>query len=239
MTSPLVLDLNNIEVIYNNAVQVLRGLSLRVARGEIVALLGSNGAGKSSTVNAIAGILKPDRGKIRIGGKDISGAPSHVVIRHGVTLVPEGRRVFSQMTVMENLQLGGYSRSDSSQIAKALDFVFATFPRLAERKKQKAGLMSGGEQQMVAIARGLMSQPRLLILDEPSLGLMPTMVESVFELITTIAKTGISILLVEQNANQSLAIADRAYVLEKGSIVADGAARNRGASMTAQVRSCR
>ena len=199
----------------------MRGLNLDVGRGEIVALLGANGAGKSTTVRMIAGVLRPQKGAIQFRGEALAGSPSHVVVRRGVTLVPEGRLVFPQMTVMENLQLGAHIKQ-RSQVAALVDYAFGLFPRLFERRAQLAGSMSGGEQQMLAIARGLMAEPRLIILDEPSLGLMPTVTQEVFRLIEAVNKSGIGVLLVEQNLHQSLRIAHRGYVLEKGAVVLAG-----------------
>jgi branched-chain amino acid transport system ATP-binding protein len=205
-----------------NGVAAVRGVSLDVAAGEIVALLGSNGAGKSTTVKAIAGAIRPQSGRVRFDGKALEGQPSHAVVRRGITLVPEGRLVFPQMTVTENLQMGAHTRSDPAEVAETEARVFEIFPRLAERRAQLAGSMSGGEQQMLAIARGLMAKPRLMILDEPSLGLMPILIQDLFRLVHRIAKGGVSILLVEQNLHQSLRIADRGYVMEKGKVVLSG-----------------
>ena len=205
-----------------NGVAAVRGVSLDVAAGEIVALLGSNGAGKSTTVKAIAGAIRPQGGRVRFDGEALEGQPSHAVVRRGITLVPEGRLVFPQMTVTENLQMGAHTRSDPAEVAETEARVFEIFPRLAERRAQLAGSMSGGEQQMLAIARGLMAKPRLMILDEPSLGLMPILIQDLFRLVQRIAKGGVSILLVEQNLHQSLRIADRGYVMEKGKVVLSG-----------------
>jgi branched-chain amino acid transport system ATP-binding protein len=205
-----------------NGVAAVRGVSLDVAAGEIVALLGSNGAGKSTTVKAIAGAIRPQSGRVRFDGEALEGQPSHAVVRRGITLVPEGRLVFPQMTVTENLQMGAHTRSDAGEVAETEARVFEIFPRLAERRAQLAGSMSGGEQQMLAIARGLMAKPRLMILDEPSLGLMPILIHDLFRLVQRIAKGGVSILLVEQNLHQSLRIADRGYVMEKGKVVLSG-----------------
>ncbi|MBV8410121.1 MAG: ABC transporter ATP-binding protein [Alphaproteobacteria bacterium] len=214
------LDVSGLAFAYDGALAV-RDVSLRVEPGEIVALLGANGAGKSTTVRMIAGVLRPQRGAIRFGGQALTGAPSHFVVRRGITLVPEGRLVFPQMTVMENLQLGAHIK-ERGKIAGLIDYAFGLFPRLAERRSQLAGSMSGGEQQMLAIARGLMAEPRLIILDEPSLGLMPIVTQEVFRLVEAVNKTGIGVLLVEQNLHQSLRIAHRGYVLEKGAVVLAG-----------------
>src|SRR3954447_19546748 len=204
-----------------NGVASVRGVSLEVGLGEVVALLGANGAGKSTTVKVIAGALSPQAGSIQFDGEAIGGRPCHVMVRRGITLVPEGRLVFPQLNVLENLKMGAHTRS-ASDMSRNLDYVFDIFPRLAERRDQLAGSMSGGEQQMVAIARGLMSSPRLMMLDEPSLGLMPRLVRELFRLIKRVSETGVSILLVEQNVNQSLKIANRGYVMEKGRAVLSG-----------------
>jgi branched-chain amino acid transport system ATP-binding protein len=196
-------------------------VSFEVGSGEVVALLGANGAGKSTTVKVIAGALAPQAGSIRFDGEAIEGRPCHVVVRRGITLVPEGRLVFPQLSVLENLSMGAHTRS-AADVSRNLDYVFGIFPRLAERRDQLAGSMSGGEQQMVAIARGLMSSPRLMMLDEPSLGLMPRLVQELFRLIKRVSESGVSILLVEQNVNQSLKIANRGYVMEKGRAVLSG-----------------
>ena len=204
-----------------NGVAAVRGVSFEVGTGEVVALLGANGAGKSTTVKVIAGALAPQAGSIRFDGAAIEGRPCHVVVRRGITLVPEGRLVFPQLSVLENLSMGAHTRS-AADVSRNLDYVFGIFPRLAERRGQFAGSMSGGEQQMVAIARGLMSSPRLMMLDEPSLGLMPKLVRELFRLIKRVSESGVSILLVEQNVNQSLKIANRGYVMEKGRAVLSG-----------------
>jgi branched-chain amino acid transport system ATP-binding protein len=214
------LDVSGLAFAYDGAAAV-RDVSLTVQPGEIVALLGANGAGKSTTVRMIAGVLRPQRGTIRFEGETLSGAPSHHVVRQGITLVPEGRLVFPQMTVMENLQLGAHIKPRAA-IAALVDKAFALFPRLSERRRQLAGSMSGGEQQMLAIARGLMAEPKLVILDEPSLGLMPIVTQEMFRLVEAVNKAGISVLLVEQNLHQSLRIAHRGYVLEKGAVVLAG-----------------
>jgi branched-chain amino acid transport system ATP-binding protein len=203
------------------AIEVLRGVDLAVGAGEIVALLGSNGAGKSTLNNNVCGLYRPLAGTIRFDGKDIAGAPSMRIVEAGLIQVPEGRRVFPNLSVRENLELGSYRRGRIAR-AKNLDHVLSIFPRLKERLTQTAGTLSGGEQQMLAIGRGLMGEPRLLILDEPSLGLSPLLVEEMFALIGRLNRDGLAILLVEQNVVQSLAIAHRAYVLENGRIALSG-----------------
>ena len=217
------LEVSNLAFAYDGALAV-RDVSLTVGPSEIVALLGANGAGKSTTVRMIAGVSRPQRGTIRFGGTALEGAPSHAVVRRGITLVPEGRLVFPQMTVMENLQLGAHIKP-RGQVAALVAKAFDLFPRLAERRGQLAGSMSGGEQQMLAIARGLMAEPRLIILDEPSLGLMPIVTQEVFRLIEAVNRGGIGVLLVEQNLHQSLRIAHRGYVLEKGEVVLAGSGK--------------
>ncbi|MEQ8348637.1 MAG: ABC transporter ATP-binding protein [Sneathiellaceae bacterium] len=219
------LTVEDLHYAYDGAVAVA-GLDLEVGDREIVALLGANGAGKSTTVKCIAGALRPDAGRIAFDGTAIGGRACHQVVRQGITLVPEGRMIFPQLNVIDNLEMGAYAVRDPAARAQSLDFVLDLFPRLAERRGQLAGLMSGGEQQMLAIARGLMSSPRLVILDEPSLGLMPTLVQGLFDLIRTIRDRGIAILLVEQNVHQSLRICDRGYVLEKGQVVLAGTGRD-------------
>ena len=204
-------------------IEVLRGIDLTVATGEIVALLGSNGAGKSTLNNNISGLYRPFGGNIRFDGKDIAGTPSMQIVEAGLVQVPEGRRVFPNLTVHDNLELGSYRRGKPAR-AQNLERVLATFPRLRERLRQAAGTLSGGEQQMLAIGRGLMAEPRLLILDEPSLGLSPLLVEEMFTLIGRLNAEGLAILLVEQNVMQSLTIAHRAYVLENGRIALQGPA---------------
>jgi branched-chain amino acid transport system ATP-binding protein len=214
------LEVSGLAFAYDGALAV-RDVSLSVQPGEIVALLGANGAGKSTTVRMIAGVLNPQKGAIRFDGQVLTGVASHHVVRRGITLVPEGRLVFPQMTVMENLQLGAHVKQ-RGEVGALVEQAFALFPRLAERRNQLAGSMSGGEQQMLAIARGLMAEPKLIILDEPSLGLMPLVTQEMFKLVEAVNKRGISVLLVEQNLHQALRIAHRGYVLEKGSVVLAG-----------------
>ncbi|MFO1198647.1 MAG: ABC transporter ATP-binding protein [Burkholderiaceae bacterium] len=202
-------------------VEVLRGVNLDVGEGEIVALLGSNGAGKTTLNNTVSGVIAPFAGEVRFDGRDVTRARCRRVVEAGLIQVPEGRRVFPNLTVLENLELGAYARARERR-ARNLQRVFDVFPRLAERRTQKAGTMSGGEQQMLAIGRGMMAEPRLLILDEPSLGLSPLLVEELFALIGRLNRDGLAILLVEQNVAQSLEIANRAYVLENGTVRFDG-----------------
>lgn len=219
------LEVKNINVYYDK-VQALWDISFYVDEGEIVTLLGSNGVGKTTTVNTIQGIIKPASGKIRFHGEELQNQPPYKIVEKGVAMVPEGRAIFPKMTVLENLILGAYNPRARENLRDNLDKVFALFPQLSERKKQLAGTMSGGEQQMLAIGRALMSKPRLLILDEPSLGLAPVIVLKVFEIIEKLNKTaGVTILLVEQNIHHALEASDRAYVLEKGRIVREGKAK--------------
>lgn len=210
--------------VYYGAIHAIKGISLEVAQGEIVALIGSNGAGKSTTLRTISGLMKPKTGRILYEDKDISGVPAHKIVGMGLCQVPEGRHVFANMTVMENLELGAYLRSDKDGIAKDLQSVFEKFPRLLERKDQISGTLSGGEQQMLAMARALMSRPKLLLMDEPSMGLAPLLVKEIFNIIKEINASGTTVLLVEQNANMALSIADKAYVLETGRITLSGTA---------------
>lgn len=212
---------------YYGQIAALRGVSLHVDEGEIVALLGSNGAGKTTMLRTISGLQRPRRGTVSFGGADITRARAHDIIARGLGHVPEGRRIFAALTVEENLNLGGYlARRDHGIVAERKQRVFDLFPRLAERRGQLGGLLSGGEQQMLAVGRALMNEPRLLALDEPSLGLSPVMVKTVGEVIRRIRASGTAILMVEQNARQALTLADRAYVLETGRIVLDGPAAN-------------
>jgi branched-chain amino acid transport system ATP-binding protein len=218
-----VLELDRIETYYGT-IRALRGISLRVEPGEIVTLLGANGAGKTTTLRSINGLITPRRGSIRFEGNDITQLPAHVVVRRGISQSPEGRKLFPRMTVDENLEMGAFQRSDRAGMKEDLDRVFELFPRLAERRSQKAGTMSGGEQQMCAIGRALMARPKLLMLDEPSMGLAPIFVDRIFETIVEINNQGTPILLVEQNALMALDVANRGYVLETGSIALEGPA---------------
>jgi branched-chain amino acid transport system ATP-binding protein len=209
--------------VYYGEIHALKGVSFRVGEGEIVALLGNNGAGKTTTLRALSGLLAPRSGDIRLETTSILGAPAHDVVHRGITHVPEGRRIFNRLSVVENLEMGAYTRADRG-IGQDMDRVFAVFPRLKERRDQVAGTLSGGEQQMLAIGRALMAKPRLLLLDEPSMGLAPVLVEQIFETIHTINTQGVTILLVEQNAAMALSIAGRGYVIETGHIVLEGRA---------------
>ena len=223
------LDIKDINVYYG-AIHAIKGVSLYVNEGEIVTLIGANGAGKSTTLRTISGLLKPKTGSITFLGNDIAGMPAHKIVSEGISQVPEGRRIFSEMTVMENLELGAFIRDDTKTIAQDLKIVFRRFPRLEERKLQLAGTLSGGEQQMLAMGRALMSRPKLLLLDEPSMGLAPLLIREIFNIIVDINKTGTTVLLVEQNANMALSIANRAYVLETGRITISGNAKELAAS---------
>lgn len=217
------LDIENLSVNYG-AIVALNEVNFHVEQGEIVALIGANGAGKSTLLNSISGIVTPKNGTITFKGQDITKVPPHKIVAAGISQVPEGRRVFPEMSVLENLELGGYTRKDKSALQQDLAAVFRRFPRLEERKKQLSRTLSGGEQQMLAMGRALMARPQLMLLDEPSMGLAPILVEEIFEMIRDINTTGTTILLVEQNANMALSIANRAYVLETGEIVLEGAA---------------
>ena len=216
------LKVENLNVYYGS-INAIKGISFEVNQGEIVTMIGANGAGKSTTMNTVAGLLNPRSGSIVFEGKDITHMPANKVVSLGLALCPEGRRVFQQMSVRENLEMGGYTRQ-AGEIAPALDHVFELFPRLKERQRQVAGTLSGGEQQMLAMGRAMMSKPKLLMLDEPSMGLAPLLVEQIFDIILSLNKAGTTILLVEQNAQMALSIANRAYVLETGKIFKEGSA---------------
>ena len=207
--------------VYYGSIHAIKGVSFEVNEGEIVTLIGANGAGKSTTLNTVAGLLKPRSGAITFEGQQVAGTPASKIVPQGMALCPEGRRVFQQMTVRENLEMGGYTRP-AGEISASLDDVFERFPRLKERHRQIAGTLSGGEQQMLSMGRALMSKPRLLMLDEPSMGLAPLLVEQIFDIIGELNRAGTTILLVEQNAQMALSIANRAYVLETGNIVKSG-----------------
>jgi branched-chain amino acid transport system ATP-binding protein len=215
------LEIENLEVAYGS-IQALHGVSLRVSQGSIVTLIGANGAGKSTTLRAISGLIKARGGRVRYDGEDITNLPAHAIVARGLCHVPEGRMVFANLTVEENLRMGAYLRKDKAGVAADMEFGYEMFPRLRERRHQAAGTMSGGEQQMLAIARAIMSKPRCLMLDEPSLGIAPILVRSIFEQIVAINKDrGITILLVEQNANLALAVSHHGYVLETGKVLFD------------------
>jgi branched-chain amino acid transport system ATP-binding protein len=222
-----ILEVENVHTYYGS-IQALKGISLNVREGEIVTLIGANGAGKSTTLRSINGLNRPRKGTIRFQGRDITSTPAHEVVKRGIAQSPEGRRLFPRMSVLENLEMGAFQRSDRAQIREDRERVFHLFPRLAERRNQKAGTMSGGEQQMCAIGRALMARPKLLLLDEPSMGLAPIFVEKIFEIIVEINQQGTPILLVEQNALMALDVASRGYVLETGTIaLADDAKKLR------------
>lgn len=216
--------------VYYGAIHALKGISFQVNQGEIVTLIGSNGAGKSTSLKTISGLLRPKQGKMTFNGEDLSSIPPQNVVAKGISQVPEGRRVFANMTVMENLDMGAFLRKDKSGIKKDVERVFELFPRLKERKSQVAGTLSGGEQQMLAMGRALMSKPQLMLLDEPSMGLAPILVKQIFDIIKEINAQGTTILLVEQNAHMALSVANRAYVLETGKIVLGGEAKELAAS---------
>ena len=218
-----ILKVDNINVYYG-AIHAIKGVSFHVDRGEVVTLIGANGAGKSTTLQTISGLLRSRTGSVEFLGENISRLPPHKIVERGLAQVPEGRRIFLQMTVQENLEMGAYTRSGSG-VDEDLEKVFAQFPRLKERRRQVAGTLSGGEQQMLAIGRALMSSPKLLMLDEPSMGLAPILVEQIFDIIRRLHENGTSILLVEQNAQMALSVADRAYVMETGSISLSGTGR--------------
>lgn len=223
------LTINDINVFYG-AIHAIKGVSLEVNEGEIVTLIGANGAGKSTILRTISGLLKPKIGSIQFEGQEIAGMPAHEIVKTGISQVPEGRRIFAEMSVLENLELGAFTRKDKDGIKADMELVFNRFPRLKERIGQLAGTLSGGEQQMLAMGRALMSRPRLLLLDEPSMGLAPLLIKEIFAIIQDINKTGTTVLLVEQNANMALSIAHRAYVLETGRITLSGDAKELAAS---------
>jgi branched-chain amino acid transport system ATP-binding protein len=219
------LKVSNIRVSYGS-IEAIKGLSFEVTKGEIVTLIGANGAGKTTILQTLSGILKPTKGSILYKEQDILKIPAHKILPMGMAHVPEGRRVFQQMSVMENLEMGAYIHKKGKQMDEDLERVFQSFPRLKERRKQTAGTLSGGEQQMLAMGRSLMSRPELLLMDEPSMGLAPILVDEIFEIIKFISKQGTTILLVEQNANRALHIANRGYVLETGKIVLSGSTKD-------------
>ena len=219
------LEVKDLQVYYG-VIQALKGISFHVNQGEVIALIGANGAGKTTTLQTLTGILSPKSGSIVFEGKDLTRTPAHKIVEMGMAHVPEGRRVFADMSVYENLLLGAYTRKDKAEIAESLASVYKRFPRLEERKGQRAGTLSGGEQQMLAMGRALMSKPRIILMAEPSMGLSPIFVKEIFDIIREVSESGTTVLLVEQNAKKALSIADRAYVLETGSITMDGKAED-------------
>ena len=215
------LEVKDIEVFYG-MIQAIKGVSFEVNEGEVIALIGANGAGKTTILHTITGLLSPKNGSIIFEGQDSSKIPAHKIVSLGMAHVPEGRRVFADLTVYENLKMGAYTRTDKKEIEETLEMIYSRFPRLKERKNQLAGTLSGGEQQMLAMGRALMSQPRIIVMDEPSMGLSPILVNEIFDIIQKISADGTTVLLVEQNAKKALSIANRAYVLETGKIVLEG-----------------
>lgn len=221
-----ILEVNDLNVYYE-AIHAIKNISFEIKKGEIVTLIGANGAGKTSTLHAVSGLLPLKSGEVSLNGVNITGMEAHKLVTKGMAHVPEGRRIFTELTVLENLEMGAYTRNDKDGIKEDLEKMFVLFPRLAERKKQLAGTMSGGEQQMLAIARALMSKPTILLMDEPSMGLAPLLVQEIFKIIERINKEeGVTILLVEQNAHMALSVANRAYVLETGEIIKEGAGKD-------------
>ena len=215
------LEVKDLEVYYG-MIQAIKGISFEVNEGEVIALIGANGAGKTTILHTISGLIAPKKGSITFEGQEITKIPAHKIVENGLAQVPEGRRVFPSLSVLQNLKLGAYTRKDKDEIRETLEMVYSRFPRLEERKNQPAGTLSGGEQQMLAMGRALISHPKLLMLDEPSMGLAPILVEQIFKIIQTLHEAGTTILLVEQNAQAALSIADRGYVLETGKIVTSG-----------------
>lgn len=228
-----ILEVENIHSYYGN-IHALKGVSLTVEKGEIVTLIGANGAGKSTTLRTIVGLIKPREGRVLFDGEDLARFKAHDLIHKGMSMVPEGRAIFSRLTVSENLEMGAYTRKSSPELTKDLDLVFTLFPRLKERRNQVGGTLSGGEQQMLATGRALMSHPRLLLMDEPSMGLAPVLVESIFDTITQINKEGTTVLLVEQNALMALSVAKRGYVMQTGEIVLQDSAEKLRNNKTVQ-----
>ena len=218
------LEVKDIEVYYG-MIQALKGISFEVNEGEVIALIGANGAGKTTTLHTITGLLSPKKGSVLFEGQDITKVPAHKIVSLGMAHVPEGRRVFAELSVYQNLKMGAYTRKDKDEIAKTLEMVYKRFPRLEERKNQLAGTLSGGEQQMLAMGRALMSHPKIIVMDEPSMGLSPILVNEIFDIIKEVSASGTTVLLVEQNAKKARSIADRAYVLETGKIVLEGDAK--------------
>ena len=219
------LEVNDLQVYYG-MIHAIKGVSFHVNEGEIIALIGANGAGKTTILHTITGLIAPKCGQVVFEGKDITKTPAHKIVELGMAHVPEGRRVFAQLSVYQNLKMGAYTRSDKNEIEESLEMVYKRFPRLEERKNQMAGTLSGGEQQMLAMGRALMSKPRIILMDEPSMGLSPILVNEIFDIIQSVSASGTTVLLVEQNAKKALAIADRAYVLETGKISLDGNAKD-------------
>ena len=217
------LDEKDLQVYYG-VIQAIKGVSFQVNQGEVIALIGANGAGKTTILHTITGLLSPKRGSVMFEGKEITKVPAHKIVSMGMAHVPEGRRVFAELSVYENLKMGAYTRKDKKEIEESLANVYKRFPRLEERKNQMAGTLSGGEQQMLAMGRALMSKPKIILMDEPSMGLSPIMVNEIFDIIRAVSEGGTTVLLVEQNAKKALGIADRAYVLETGKIVLEGKA---------------
>lgn len=218
------LEIKDIEVYYG-MIQAIKGVSFEVNEGEVIALIGANGAGKTTILHTITGLLSPKKGSVIFEGKDITKIPAHKIVSLGMAHVPEGRRVFADLSVYQNLKMGAYTRKDKAKIEETLQMVYRRFPRLEERKNQLAGTLSGGEQQMLAMGRALMSHPKIIVMDEPSMGLSPILVNEIFDIISEVSAGGTTVLLVEQNAKKALSIADRAYVLETGKIVLDGDAK--------------
>lgn len=218
------LEIKDIEVFYG-VIQAIKGISFEVNEGEVIALIGANGAGKTTILHTITGLLSPKRGSVVFEGKDITKVPAHKIVSLGMAHVPEGRRVFAELSVYQNLKMGAYTRKDKAEVAQTLEMVYKRFPRLEERKNQLAGTLSGGEQQMLAMGRALMSHPKIIVMDEPSMGLSPILVNEIFDIIQEVSAGGTTVLLVEQNAKKALSIADRAYVLETGKIVLEGNAK--------------
>ena len=218
------LEVKDLQVYYG-MIQAIKGISFEVNQGEVIALIGANGAGKTTTLHTVTGLISPKSGQVLFEGKDITKTPAHKIVSMGMAHVPEGRRVFAELSVYENLRMGAYTRKDKAEIEETLKSVYKRFPRLQERKNQMAGTLSGGEQQMLAVARALMSHPKLMMMDEPSLGLAPLIVQDIFNIIKEINKQGVTILLIEQNANMALRIADQGYVLETGRISLSGTGR--------------
>lgn len=219
------LEVKDLEVYYG-VIQAIKGVSFQVNQGEVIALIGANGAGKTTILHTVTGLLSPKRGSVVFEGKEITKVPAHKIVSVGMAHVPEGRRVFAELSVYENLKMGAYTRKDKKEIEESLANVYKRFPRLEERKNQMAGTLSGGEQQMLAMGRALMSKPKIILMDEPSMGLSPIMVNEIFDIIRAVSESGTTVLLVEQNAKKALSIADRAYVLETGNIVLEGKAED-------------